>query len=291
MTEFSIIIPTLNALKFIRPCLDSVFGQYSQDFEVIVVDNGSRDGGVDCIKQNYPQVKLIENQENLGACKGRNQGIEIAKGKWLLTLDCDVILEKDFLSKILNKTKDLSPRVGMIQPRILKTDRKTIYSLGIFLSFLKRFYDLGKGKVDNGQFNNLKYVFGACSAAALYKRRCLEEIKEGSGYFDERFFFLVEDVDLAWRAQMAGWKALFYPQAVCYHQGNSSCNSKLLRQYLCWRNRKLMLEKHREGRVKKYAVSLGYDLPRLSFLFLTNPYVRNEIKNNFSGETQQCHFQ
>lgn len=275
----SIIILTFNSIKFIKPCLDSIFSQDYQNFEVIVVDNGSRDGTVSFIKENYPQVILIENKENLGACKARNQGITISKGKWVFTLDCDIILEKDFISKILNITKNLSPKVGMIQPKILKSNRKTIFSTGISLSFLKRFYDIGKDIKDLGQFNKPKYVFGVCSASAPYSRKMLEEIKESTGYFDERFFFLVEDVDLAWRAQRKGWKALYYPEAISYHDGNSSSLNKSLRQFLSWRNRKFMLKKYRLNRFKLTIVYLFYDLPRLAFLFLSNPYVRNAIIN------------
>lgn len=285
MNEISILILTLNNEKFIKSCLDFIFLQDYQDFETIVVDNGSKDGTVGFIKENYPQVILIENRENLGTCKARNQGIEIAKGRWILTLDCDIILERDSLIKIIRFVKESEESVGMFQPKILNIDRKTIYSCGIYLSQLRRFYDIGKGKIDNGQFNTSKYIFGACSAAALYKREMLEEIKENSGFFDERFFFLVEDVDLALRAQRLGWKALFCPQAICYHFGNSSNTSKKLRQYLCWRNRKFFLRKCRINRFKLAIVSLLYDLPRLFFLFLTNSYVRNEILSGDNTST------
>jgi len=278
MPELSIIILTFNSIKFIKPCLHSIFDQDYQDFEVIIVDNGSRDGTANFVKENIPQVSLIENKENLGACKARNQGIEIAKGEWILTLDCDVTLEKDFLKKIMSFIKDSEESIGMFQPKILKDDRKTIYSCGIHLSSLRRFYDIGQGKLDNGRFNTSKYIFGACSAAALYKKTMLEEIKEDTGYFDERFFFLVEDVDLAWRAQRKGWKALFYPQAICYHVANGSNTSKKVRQYLCWRNRKFLLRKCNLNKFKFATIYLVYDLPHLIFLFLINSFVRNEIK-------------
>jgi len=280
MPEFSIIIPTFNSIKFIKSCLDSIFTQNYQDIEVIIVDNGSKDGTVDFMRKNYPQLIVVKNDKNLGACKARNQGIESAKSTWILVLDCDIILEKDFFAKILKAINNLPPQIAMIQPKILNTDTKTIYSTGIFFSSLRRFYDIGKGKIDNGQFSNSKYVFGACSAAAVYKKQMLEEIKEDSGYFDERFFFLVEDVDLSWRAQRKGWKALYYPGAVCYHSGDSSFTNRPLRQYLCWRNRKLMLKKRQVNKFKLAIISLFYDFPRMIFLLFTNSYVRNGIKED-----------
>lgn len=279
MLEISIVIVAYNAKYLIKNCLDSIFTQIYNAFEVIIIDNGSKDDTVGFIKENYTGIKLIENKENLGAARARNQGISIAQGKWILTLDCDIILEKDFLTKIIRFVKETEGSVGIFQPKILNMDKKTIYSCGIYSSRLRRFYDVGKGRFDYGQFNTSKYIFGACSAAALYNRRMLEDIKENTGYFDERFFFLLEDVDLSWRAQRRGWKGLFYPGGVCYHLGNSSQTPKDVRQYLCWRNRDLFLEKCRLNRFELSIISLFYDLPRLAFLFLMNSYVRNAIKN------------
>lgn len=281
----SIIILTLNSRKFIELCLNSVFAQEWQDFEVIIIDNGSKDGTPHFIRENYPEVILIENKHNLGACKARNQGIEKAKGEWILTLDCDVILEKDFIKKIMAFAGEQDKSIGMFQPKILNIDRKTIYSCGIYLSKLKRFYDIGKGKIDNEQFGRVNYIFGACSAASLCRRDMLQGIKEDSGYFDERFFFLVEDVDLAWRVQKKGWKAVYYPQTICYHAGNSSNTPKKLRQYLCFRNRYYMLIKNKSllSLIVHFFLSLPYDMPRLLYFFGRNKHSLKAI-----WEIAQC---
>lgn len=277
MPKLSIIILTFNSAKFIKPCLDAVFKQGDQDFEVILVDNGSKDDTLSLIKENYPDVKLIENKENLGAAKARNQGIEIAGGKWILTLDCDVILLPNFLDKMMDFAERSDEAVGIFQPKIFKNDSKTIYSCGIYLSKLRKFYDIGQDRPDNGRFDEVRYVFGACSAAALYKRQMLEDIKEKTGYFDERFFFLVEDLDLAWRAQKKGWKGLFYPHAACHHSGNSSGYDKKFRQYMCFRNRHLSILKNDNIDLpRKIVIALLYDLPRLLYLMLTNNYMRGE---------------
>lgn len=99
----SVIVITFNSEKFIRACLDSVFRQDYPEFKVIVVDNSSQDNTRDIIKRSYPQVVLIENKENLGACCARNQGIEASGGDWVLALDCDVVLEKDFIFKAIKR--------------------------------------------------------------------------------------------------------------------------------------------------------------------------------------------
>ena len=281
MPKISIVITTFNSKDFISSCLDSIFSQDYQDFEVSVVDNGSRDGTPDYVKKRYPRVILVENKQNLGACRARNQGIELSRGEWVLTLDCDVTLEEGFVLKIIKTIENLLPKVGMLQPKILRPGGGTIYSCGIYLSWLRRFFDLGKGKKDRGQFDKRKYIFGSCSACACYNRKMLQEIKEDSGYFDEKFFFLVEDVDLAWRAQNRNWRALFIPEANCYHTGKSSHTSRKLRQCLCFRNRYYSIMKN-EG-IKDYSKKLFpllfYDLPRLFYLAFTN---REAIKATFN---------
>jgi len=263
MPYISAVILTFNSIKFVKPCLDSLYNQSGDtSFEAIVVDNGSSDGTVEFIRKNYPRVILISNKANMGSSAGRNQGIALSRGKWVLSLDCDVILEKDFLSRMSGFVSSAADDTGMIAGKILMPDKKTIYSCGIYLSWFRKFYDLGKGKTSG--YDTGRNVFGACSAAALYKRKMLERIKEGAGYFDERFFFLVEDVDLAWRCRRHGWQARFLPAAVCYHTGNSSLYDPRARQYLCWRNRYYMIKKN-EG-VTRYLLrvfpALFYDLPR-----------------------------
>jgi len=278
MLKLSIVILAFNSAKFIKPCLDSVFGQDNLSFEVILVDNGSEDDTLRLVKEGYPSVRLIKNKKNEGAAKARNQGIEIASGEWILSLDCDVILEKNFINKITGFMKQSDAATGMFQPKILKDDKKTIYSCGIRLSKFRKFYDIGKNRPDNGRFNKSGYVFGVCSAAAFYKRQMLEDVKEKTGYFDERFFFLVEDADLAWRAQKKGWKAGFCPEAVCYHTGNSSGSGGKIRQYLCFRNRYFLILKNDDINILRgIVIALLYDLPRLGYLMLTNNYTRKAL--------------
>lgn len=277
----SIIIATFNSRDFIPSCLSSIFAQGDGDFEVIVADNGSTDNTVNFIKEKYPGVTLIENTKNLGACKARNQAIEASAAPWILTLDCDVVLGDDFLRRILAYIEKLPRGIGALQPKILMPDKKTVYSCGIYLSaLLRRFHDIGKGKRDSREFDKQKYIFGICCAAALYNRKMLQELKEPWGYFDERFFFLVEDVDLAWRAHKKGWKVMFFPQAVCYHYGNSSACNRKMRQYLCFRNRYYSIMKN-DGPTKYLGKVLPlflYDLPRLFYLLFTNRYIYKSFR-------------
>lgn len=272
MHNFCVVIPTFNSIAFIGECLKSVFAQGRGDIDVVVADNASSDGTADFIRKNYPQVVLIENKENLGACRARNQGIEISKSPWVVCLDCDVVLENDFFSEVNGFISSIGARTGIIQPKILDPSGKAIYSCGIHLSKLRRFFDIGRNEPDSVRFDGLRVIFGACSAAAVYRRAMLDEIKEKTGYFDERFFFLVEDVDLSWRARRSGWEAVFFPKARCRHNGGSSGFGKQLRQRLCFRNRYYSIAKN-EG-LSRYSMRimpvLFYDIPRFIYLWLFN---------------------
>ena len=277
--DISVIVITCNSEKFIRLCLDSVLNQRRSGLEIILVDNGSQDRTIGIIKDSFPGLTLIENPVNLGAAEARNQGIKLAQGRWVLVLDCDTILEDSFLFNIIKIINGLPSKVGMLQPKILNLDKKTIYSCGIHLSWSRRFYDIGSQKCDRGQFNRAKEISGSCSAAALYRRKMLEELKEDTGYFDRRFFFLVEDVDLAWRAQKRHWKCLLVPDAVCYHHGNSSRLDAKMRQFLNFRNRYLMVRKNEGilGYLAKVFPFVLYDLPRFCYLFLANSFLRRHL--------------
>ncbi len=268
MVNISVIIPTCNSAKFIIPCLDSVFRQKTQNIEIILVDNASSDNTVSLVRKHYSEVRIIENKSNLGASKARNQALGSSSGEWVFALDCDVILEEDFLLALLKITREPPSEVGILQPKILDIKNGKIYSAGIRLSFLKRFHDIAKGMPDIDKFNTPGPVFGACCAAALYRREMLEVVKDSHGYFDERFFFLFEDADLSWRAQKKGWVCMYYPKAKCYHHGNSSFTDNQTRQYLSFRNRQLAILKNQNPLVTlfMFPLYLAYDLPRFLIL-------------------------
>lgn len=268
MVKISAVILTHNSISFIRGSLDALFKQQIPEVEIILVDNGSSDTTPELLKKEYPQARLIENKSNLGACFARNQAIAVASGDWILTLDCDVVIDNNFLQEALRATTACSLKTGMIQPKIMEINRNNIYSAGIRRSVLSRFYDIGKGSSDTARFNSAASIFGACSAAALYRRKMLEEVKDRHGYFDERFFFLFEDADLSWRAKRKGWGCEYSCGLICAHHGNSSATDKKTRQFLSFRNRRLMILKNQHPvlNLLMLPLYLAYDLPRFIIL-------------------------
>ena len=272
MKLLSIIVITYNSQDVILNCLGSVFAQKHSRIEVIVVDNASEDETSSIIKSKYPDVVLIENQKNLGPCKARNQGIVRANGKFILCLDDDTKLNSNFLVNI-HKAIESDDSIGAVQPKVLMADGKTAYSTGIYATFLRRFYDIGVGKIDGERFSQRRDIFGASATAVLYRREALETIRQREEYFDEDFFYFFEDVDISWRMQKKGWRTVYAPDSVCFHVGGRSRNKDEISQYLCFRNRYLVIIKNESfvGFLRLFIVFFVYDLWRNLFMLISNP--------------------
>jgi hypothetical protein len=207
----SVIIVNYNGKKFLSDCLNSIFHQTYFPFEVIMVDNASHDGSVEYVQQNFPDVKMFTQSTNLGFAGGTNAGIRQAEGEFILTLNNDTILTPDFIDE-LAKPMVSDPFVGMCASKMIFPDGR-INSTAICISRSGAAWDRGMGEPDHGQYDVVEEVFGACAGAALYRRIMLDEI----GLFDEDFFLYMEDVDLAFRARLSGWKCMYVPSARVIH--------------------------------------------------------------------------
>jgi GT2 family glycosyltransferase len=244
--KVSVLIVTHNSVPLLIKCLDSVLAQKTNDVEIIVVDNGSLDGTQVLMRESYSGITFISNSSNQGASFARNQGIALSRADWILTLDVDAVLSQDFFKnfeKFLNE--ECSGTVGIVIPKILYPDGKTIYSLGHRLTFLRRFIDVGHDKADGLRWKKNNGIFGACAATAFYNHRMLKEISMPRGdYFDKDLFFIAEDVDLAWRARKKGWKAVTCYACVSYHEGNSMRLDESKKRFYEIRNRLLIMFKN-----------------------------------------------
>lgn len=279
MPQISIILVSYNSTEHISSCLDSIH-EKGPAVEVIVVDNASSDDIVKKIKTDFSEAILICNEQNLGFSAAINQGIRKAKGKYILVLNSDVTLERDFIKRLSAKIEQIPKNVGMISPRIMRPDGQ-IDSAGLSLSWLRRFYDRGRGRRNGSRFALPAYIFGPCAACAIYKREMLEDIKIGEEYFDEDFFLLVEDFDVAWRTNLCGWKGWFMPELTCLHRQNGiSRKRSKIAQYYTFRNRYLLLIKNESkwGLFRLIIFAWIYDFPRLIYLLYTNRYTIKALK-------------
>jgi len=213
MPLISIIILNWNGKMFLNDCLLSLQAQTFKNFETILVDNGSADGSVEYLRELFPWVRLIVLPDNIGFAEGNNRGLTLARGEYIVTLNNDTKVVPDFLAELLHSISQ-NPETGMAAARMLnffQADR--IDSVGIYPTTAGIGSSLGIAETDHGQYDEQRDVFGACAGAALYRRSMLEEI----GFFDSDFFAYYEDLDLAWRARLNGWKAVTAPKALVYH--------------------------------------------------------------------------
>lgn len=225
--KISVIITNLNGEQFLIDCLNSLAAQTFKNFETILVDNHSSDRSIDIVNNWYPEVILIRNDTNRGFAEATNQGIRNSQGEFILTLNNDTKIHSDFLSEILRPMDD-DPKVGICASKMLFLDGR-INSTGLCIARSGAAWNRGNSERDSGQYNKQEEVFGASAGAALYRRSMLDEI----GLFDEDFFMYMEDVDLSFRARLAGWKCMYVPTAIVdhYHGGTAGFGSDLAVYY------------------------------------------------------------
>ena len=210
----SVIIPNWNGVAYLPTCLGALQGQRFTDLETIVVDNGSHDGSLELLAREYPQVKVIALPKNLGFAGGCNVGLQKASGQVLCILNNDTQVEPDWLAELL-AALERHPDAGMATSRVrLFDDRSRLHTTGDFVRVNGTFDSRGVWQLDEGQFDQEEYVFGAAGVAPAFRREMLDDI----GLFDADLMSYCEDVDLSWRAQLAGYKCIYAPRAVLYHK-------------------------------------------------------------------------
>ncbi len=222
-TSVSATIVTYNSGRFIRRCLESIFAQKYPRLEVIIIDNASRDNTAEILEGFRSRCRVIYNRENIGFAAAQNQAMALARGEWILTLNPDVFLLPGFIQKLAEGGR-LDSSVGTVCGKLLSINpgfevppTPIVDSAGIYFTPMLRHFDRGSQQFDNGHFRRYEYVFGATAAAAYYRRKMIEDVSINGEFFDPDFFSYREDADLAWRAQLLGWKCIYVPHAQAYH--------------------------------------------------------------------------
>ncbi len=210
--QVSVVVVNWNGRRHLAGCLPALERQTVRDLEVVVVDNGSSDGSAEYVRARFPGVRLVESPRNLGFAAGNNLGISRTSAPWVATLNNDTEPAPDWLERLL-EVGESNPTVGMVASKMVFAHRPgMINSTGIALDRVGIAWDRRGGEPDRGD-ERTEEVFGPCAGAALYRRAMLDEV----GLFDEDFFAYLEDVDLAWRARIAGWRCLYAPRAAVSH--------------------------------------------------------------------------
>lgn len=268
MTAVSVVIVTYNGWSLLRECLTSLKTQVRPPNEIIVVDNGSRDGTREHLSTQFPEVTFVDAGRNLGFAAGNNVGVARARGDVVVLVNNDTVAEPEFLVRLVDPF-DRDPRVGSVaSTMVFSTAPEIVASAGIDVFDNGLALDRGLGHQRGNSTADLP-VFGASAGAAAYRRAALDD----AGLFPESFFMYLEDVDLAWRLRLRGWDTVHAMGAVVHHVYSASAvEGSARKRFLLARNRLWVIARcvpgslfRRDwGRIMRYDVQVfGYAISRL----------------------------
>lgn len=237
----SLIIVNLNGNNHLEELLPTIKNQSYQNFEIILVDNYSSDNSKKTFLRYFPKGIFILLDKNYGFARPNNVGFKKSRGKYLVTLNNDLVLDKDFLLNAVEFIKNTNDDVFAIGCKIINYyNRNIIDTIGIKPLSNGGGINIGKGEPIN-KFKKTINIYGPCAGAAIYKKEIIQKI----GFFDESYFAYLEDLDLAHRAQKNGYKSLYCPNSVCYHKHSATSSKRpFFKLYLIERNRLFNLWKH-----------------------------------------------
>ncbi len=217
----TVVIPNYNGKAFMQDCLTALAKQTSIEFEVLVVDNCSADGSADGLEVWYPGVKVLKLDQNYGFSRAVNEGIRRSACEYVILLNNDTIPFPDYVEQLIN-AMDADKRRFSVSPKMIQAyHRELLDDAGDSYCLLGWAYQRGVGQPID-QFSKGGRIFSACAGAAIYRREVFEQI----GYFDERHFAYLEDIDVGYRALIHGYINWYEPAAKVYHVGSGTSGSK-----------------------------------------------------------------
>lgn len=221
MAEVTVVIPNYNGMAYLENCIVSLKKQKYQDYDIIVVDNGSEDGSAEIPVLEDPQIRVIRLTRNFGFSRAANEGITASKTPFILLLNNDTEVEGEFVAQMLSAIKK-DERIFSVASKMLQLkDKDKIDGAGDLYCALGWGFARGKGKKSTRYDKNCE-IFSACAGAAIYRKKILDEI----GYFDEFHFAYLEDLDIGYRAKIMGYKNVYEKDAIVYHVGSGYSGSR-----------------------------------------------------------------
>ena len=263
--ELSIIIVNFNGKTYLESCLLALKKNIQKiDFEVIVVDNNSMDGSPEFVRENFPWIRLLRNNENFGYSKANNQGINEARGQFILFLNPDTKIFPGAIDLVLEEMK-ASPSVGAVGPALVSEKNRYQVSFGKKVSFA---YEFLQKCLFNLYFRHKlkriqhKYEVGWLSGAVLLTTR---SILEETGFFDENFFLYFEDIDLCLRIKESGRKLIFFPRAKVFHVDGATSRLQRLSSLYYYRQSQLYFYRKHTSLVSVFLLRVYLSI---NFVFL-----------------------
>jgi len=312
----SINLLSYNAQEYIDGCLNSVFNQTYPHLEILIIDNASTDKTKEYLKKlpKTSNLKIVFNPENVGFAAGHNQAIKQSKGEFILCLNQDIILDKDFVRRAVELFKK-NDRLAAVQGKLLRwntsnptqrnfTDYDVSYiidTVGLKMLKNRRIINRGQGTVDQDDFKKIEEIFGADGAAPVYRRKSLEDVKISLAgkdeYFDEDFFCYKEDVDLAWRLQLYKWKTMYHPKALAWHARTAGDSAEIgyfniikerlkinkFAKYFAFKNQRLMQLKNEQPLliIRHASWFLPKEMASWAYVIVFERYTWKAIKDLF----------
>ncbi len=219
--KVTIVIPNYNGIKYIRGCMDSLRLQEGEVFDIIVVDNASKDGSLEVLQQEYPEVKVFALAENTGFDYAVNLGIRESKTPYVLLLNNDTVAKPGFVQALVEALEEAEDIFSVSSMMLSMEDENIIDDAGDGYSLLGWAYARGKGRPAE-KYQKKVDIFAACAGAAIYRKSVMEEI----GYFDENHFAYLEDIDIGYRARIYGYRNVYEPRAKVVHAGSATSGSR-----------------------------------------------------------------
>ena len=216
----SVVVPNYNGIAFVEQCLKTLIKD-AQEAEILLVDNGSTDGSRELVAEHFPQVRVIALKENYGFCRAANEGMKAASSPYVILLNNDTEVIPGF-TKALVSALQLEPSAFSAGAKMIQLHhQEKIDDAGNFYCALGWAFARGKDKSVE-YYEKTDEIFAACGGAVIYRKALLERI----GYLDEAHFAYLEDIDLGWRAKIAGWKNIYVPKAKVLHVGSGTSGSR-----------------------------------------------------------------
>jgi GT2 family glycosyltransferase len=230
----TVVIPTYNGLRYLIPCLESLRAQTYRDFQILVVDDGSADETVVVLQRDFPEVSVLVLGTNGGLARAQNAGIAASRGEYVVVLNNDTEAEPEWLARLV-AAADAHPEAWAVAGKLRLWDRPTIlHAVGDGFGTDGVPVNLGVWEEDRGQWDDDRWLWGPQGGAALFRRSALEALSAaGLGTpYDEAFFMYCEDVDLNWRARLAGYDTALARDAVVYHHLSATGGGSLASYYV-----------------------------------------------------------
>ncbi len=269
MHKAAVVIPHYSGMEILRRCLYALRSTAYSDYEIVVVDNGCLDGSVEAARRVFPEIRIVPSPVNLGFAGGCNLGIRATASPFVVLLNDDTEVDADWLGPLVGSA-EADAQIAAVQPKMLSlNDRRRFDYCGAAGGEMDLFgYPFAWGRLfdsieeDRGQFDRPKEIFWATGAAVLLRKSVLDRI----GLLDESFFAHMEEIDLDFRLHWAGYKVVYQPESVVYHQtGGTLGEDNLRKMVLNHRNSILMLLKNHTAETLSWLFPMRLLLEAVTF--------------------------